>query len=124
MQEVELPFTALQQYSPLQLLLGTLLLITAIIGGAFAPFMNRKKTGFAPWYLYTRDGCHLCDEAQAMLENTYPDLRLVIQDVESRQEWFEAYDTRVPVLQAPNRETLDWPFDHDQLLQFVRDRVR
>jgi hypothetical protein len=50
--------------------------------------------------IYSREGCHLCD---IMIEELLPLIRdrldLIVQDVDSRHDWYEKYDTRVPVME-------------------------
>ncbi|NIA28160.1 MAG: hypothetical protein GWP02_08895, partial [Desulfobulbaceae bacterium] len=49
--------------------------------------------------IYSRDGCHLCE---IMIEELRPLIRgrldLVVHDVDSRYDWYEKYDTRLPIL--------------------------
>lgn len=69
--------------------------------------------------LYIREGCHLCDAAEQLLQNLYPETTLQLRDVDSRREWYEQFDIRVPVLEKASGETLDWPFDADALQTFL-----
>jgi glutaredoxin len=47
---------------------------------------------------YTRMGCHLCDDARAMLDATGVPYRAV--DVDDDRELQRAYGERVPVIEA------------------------
>ena len=48
--------------------------------------------------LVTRQGCHLCDEALALLRELGHEPHLI--DVDTDEELFRQYDWRVPVLLA------------------------
>ena len=62
-------------------------------------------------FLYTRDGCHLCDETralvQALLEERAargrPSAVLREQDIASDPEWERRFTATVPVLQLRGR---------------------
>ncbi len=51
--------------------------------------------------LVTRQGCHLCDEALALLREAGADP--VLMDVDSDERLFAAYDFRVPVVLVDGR---------------------
>lgn len=58
--------------------------------------------------LYTRQGCHLCEEAEEMLAEILPDVELV--DVDASAEWVALYGLRVPVLTVDDRVVLEGRF--------------
>jgi hypothetical protein len=62
---------------------------------------------------YTRQGCHLCE---VMIEELLPIIRgryeLAIHDIDSREDWREAYNTRVPVIE----------YDGELICQYHLDR--
>ena len=66
--------------------------------------------------LYGTEGCHLCHEAQSLLQKT----GVTWQDVDiiDHEHLLHRYETRIPVLQSQNRE-LDWPFTQQDVLQFL-----
>ncbi|CAM3504969.1 glutaredoxin family protein [Deinococcus frigens] len=51
--------------------------------------------------LYTRTGCHLCEQAQEHL--TRLEFRVQLLDVDSRAEWRRQYGDDVPVLALGER---------------------
>jgi len=51
--------------------------------------------------LYTRLGCHLCEQAQENL--TRLEFRVQVLDVDSRPEWQQRYGYDVPVLALDDR---------------------
>jgi hypothetical protein len=57
--------------------------------------------------LYTRDGCHLCDDARAVvaaLLSERPDSpTLVERDITTNEAWHRAFMTTIPVLELGDR---------------------
>ena len=51
--------------------------------------------------IYSRPGCHLCEQ---LIEEIEPLLRgramLEVRNIDSRADWQEKYDTRVPVVEV------------------------
>lgn len=72
--------------------------------------------------LFSGPQCHLCEQAedlcwQAGLRHD----QLQKQDVTQRLEWKKAYGLRIPVLRREDSgDELGWPFDLQQLQQFLR----
>ena len=73
-------------------------------------------------YLYSTLGCHLCDQAKAIL---WPLLqqyqcKLVDVDIAEDDQLIERYGIRIPVLGAPkSAHELDWPFTAAQVNAFL-----
>ncbi len=65
-------------------------------------------------HYYTRKGCHLCE---IMLEELLPLIRgraeIEMRDIDSRAEWRDKYDIRVPVIECDGRLVSEYPLDHD-----------
>lgn len=68
--------------------------------------------------LLTTEGCHLCDQAQAMLERVRPDILVCKCDIAESDELIERYGERIPVFRHAGRE-LAWPFGLLDLQAFV-----
>jgi hypothetical protein len=70
--------------------------------------------------VYSRRGCHLCE---AMLEQLEPLCRgraaLVVQDVDTRQEWADAYGLYVPVLEADGKEICRYELDKAAVVKLL-----
>ena len=70
-----------------------------------------KGQGTGPMLLlYTTSGCHLCEQAEALLQSAGALVETV--EIADDEELLERYGVRIPVLR--HRETggeLDWPFD-------------
>jgi len=70
--------------------------------------------------MYTRNGCHLCDQAAALLDRAGIAWRPVDIDRDARLE--ECYGLRVPVLRRPDSgRELDYPFDEAGVQEFLSD---
>jgi glutaredoxin len=67
--------------------------------------------------LYGRPGCHLCDEARAVLERIRAELpfALVERDIERDDMLFKAYLERIPVIALDGEELFDFFVDEAEL---------
>lgn len=61
--------------------------------------------------LYSKPGCHLCDEAEALLALVARTQPMTVQkvNIESSPELFEEYRYRIPVIEVAGGPALDWP---------------
>jgi glutaredoxin len=59
--------------------------------------------------LYTKAGCHLCDEARAHLEDLAADHDVVLEEIDIRGDFalFERYRYRIPVIAVDGVERLE-----------------
>lgn len=64
--------------------------------------------------LYQRDGCHLCEEALALLHAEGLADGLVLVDIDEDPALGVDYGLRIPVLRAADGSELDWPFTAGQ----------
>jgi glutaredoxin len=62
--------------------------------------------------LYSRPGCHLCDEARAELERLGGFVLREV-DIESDEELLRAYLERIPVVEVDGRIVSELVFDCD-----------
>ena len=66
----------------------------------------------AVMHFYSRRGCHLCE---VMLEQLLPMLQgqveIVVRDIDTRPEWRELYDIRVPVVEYDGHVVSEYPLD-------------
>jgi glutaredoxin len=76
-----------------------------------------------PVVLFTRESCHLCDEAHAAIERVraaFPfDLAVIDLDREAPPEKREAYDLEVPVVEIEGRKVMKYRVDEARLLRLV-----
>jgi len=63
--------------------------------------------------LYERPGCHLCDEARAVLDQA--GVRYDRVDIESDDELFKRYLERIPVVTIDGREAFEFFIDERAL---------
>jgi glutaredoxin len=63
--------------------------------------------------LFTRAGCHLCEEAETVLEGLRRDLAfaLVRVDIDSDDALFKRYLERIPVIAVDGEELSDFEVD-------------
>lgn len=73
--------------------------------------------------LFTRDGCHLCDDALEALERikqAYPfQLEIVDLDREAPAEKRSMYDWEVPVIELDGRKIMKYRVDEARLLRLL-----
>lgn len=67
------------------------------------------------FYLYSTLGCHLCEEAAALVAPALaPDQVLEVVEIADSEALLARYGTRIPVLQsADSGAEIGWPFDLD-----------
>ena len=71
-----------------------------------------------PLIMYTRAGCHLCEDAANLLEREGMTWRPV--DIDGDPGLAERYGLRVPVLRRPDTGAeLNYPFDEAALVMFA-----
>ncbi|MEL0660916.1 MULTISPECIES: glutaredoxin family protein [Psychromonas] len=67
--------------------------------------------------LYHTDGCHLCEQAMALLAQCQVDYQLV--DIVFKADLVTLFGTRIPVLENEKGQFLDWPFDYYKIERFL-----
>lgn len=67
--------------------------------------------------LYGRPGCHLCDDARAVLQRVRAELPFVLEerDIERDDALHRAYLERIPVVALDGEELFDFFVDEDEL---------
>lgn len=77
--------------------------------------------------LYTTAGCHLCEQAYAMVsyliktDAELADLNLQLIDIVDDEQLLETYGVRIPVLKQNNSNTeLGWPFELKELEEWIK----
>ncbi len=67
--------------------------------------------------LYGRPGCHLCDEARAVLERVRAELPFALaeRDIEADDALFKAYLERIPVIALDGEELFEFFVDEAEL---------
>lgn len=73
-------------------------------------------------YLYSTVGCHLCEQAKAMLWPLLSQYQCRLQEIDIADDdlLIERYGIRIPVLAAKNQSIeLNWPFTTEQVDNFL-----
>jgi len=73
--------------------------------------------------VYSKPGCHLCDEAKAKIERLRArgyDLTINERDVSTDPALFERYRYLIPVVELPDGRTLEPPISEYKLEQALR----
>ena len=81
--------------------------------------MNSEEADF---YLYHTSACHLCEEAEKIINTVVQqlDLSYMRVDIADDDDLLYAYGIRIPVLYRLKSQTeLGWPFDIEQARQFM-----
>lgn len=60
--------------------------------------------------LYTRPGCHLCDQALAVVNSVESIGQVQKRDISGNLELVSRYAGRIPVLVRTDGQELEWPF--------------
>ena len=64
--------------------------------------------------LYSRRGCHLCEQAEDMLAAHAPEIAVI--DVDASADLAREFGTRVPVVEVDGRVLIEGRFDEPELL--------
>lgn len=67
--------------------------------------------------LYSKPGCHLCDDARLLLERLPKQYLLIIDEIDIRSDpaLFRAYDVRIPVILVAGGSELEAPIQEAAL---------
>ena len=79
-----------------------------------------------PLVMYTRTGCHLCEQAQAVIEPWLQPYGLELASIEiaDSDDLLERYGVRIPVVRLEGAaQDLGWPFDGDALRHYLDSAV-
>lgn len=63
-------------------------------------------------HVYSRQRCHLCE---LLIEELLPMVRgrlaIEVRDIDSRPDWRERFDVRIPVVEFEGNEVSEYPLD-------------
>jgi hypothetical protein len=85
---------------------------------------DRHAVTVTHFYLFTTLGCHLCEQAEALLEGVMNDTQqLHLEEISGSEELMEKYGIRIPVLGAYTSggewQELGWPFGIAEVEKFM-----
>ena len=67
-------------------------------------------------YVYSRRGCHLCDVlVEALLPLVRGRLDIEVRDIDSRDDWKERFDARVPVVEYEGEVVCQYRLDQPSI---------
>jgi hypothetical protein len=75
------------------------------------------------FHLYSSEGCHLCEQALALIANVIPEHQLRVVDIIDGDEGSEnnlvkLYGVHIPGLERlSDNTTLFWPFEQSQVVE-------
>ncbi|MEI5638559.1 MULTISPECIES: glutaredoxin family protein [unclassified Pseudoalteromonas] len=70
--------------------------------------------------LFHTEGCHLCEEALAMLIQQLPEAEIELIDITEDAAHVEKYQFSIPVVKRSRDDAeLGWPFSTQQLQEFL-----
>lgn len=70
--------------------------------------------------LYTTAGCHLCEQAEAILRNELFGFKLRLVDIADSEALATRYGLRIPVVRVGGSDAeLGWPFNALALADFL-----
>lgn len=73
--------------------------------------------------LFGTSGCHLCEQASALITECLPTAVIDYIDIAEQEHWQTQYALRIPVLCHPETmHELDWPFTANEVLNFFSKR--
>ncbi len=74
----------------------------------------------ATFHVYSRQGCHLCE---VLIEQLLPLLRgkadVAVHDIDTRPDWREKYDVRIPVLEFEGQVVSQFQLDHEAVTRVL-----
>jgi hypothetical protein len=74
--------------------------------------------------LFGTSGCHLCEQAEDIVNACVPD-GVEYVDIAEQEQWQEQYAVRIPVLYDPEtQQELGWPFDQVEVEEFISGVAR
>lgn len=77
------------------------------------------------YYLFSTSGCHLCEQAEQLLDQSAIANAYQKKDIADNPDWLERYGIRIPVLyHLSSRQELSWPFDECALQTFIAEHLR
>lgn len=73
--------------------------------------------------VYTRDDCHLCEEAietiNSVVESTARDIDVTLIDIDTTSELRERYGERIPYVLVENRPRFKYRVDESELRKLL-----
>ncbi|WP_448565277.1 glutaredoxin family protein [Thalassotalea ganghwensis] len=79
--------------------------------------VNAEKSSY---YLFSSEGCHLCEQALELIRQVIDDNKLTIIDIVSDDKLVDLYGVHIPVLERQDtKEKLFWPFELSEIEKLI-----
>ncbi len=70
--------------------------------------------------VFSRPGCHLCEQLiEELLPLVQGRIEVVVCDIDSRDDWRDAYDTQVPVVKYDGEFICQYHLDREALTRIL-----
>jgi hypothetical protein len=70
--------------------------------------------------VYSRQGCHLCEILiEELLPIVHGYMEVEIRDVDTRPDWLEKYDIRVPLVEFEGEPVCKYHLDHGAISELL-----
>ena len=70
--------------------------------------------------VYSRQGCHLCE---LLVEELLPiirgQLQIEVRDIDSRPDWLERFNIRIPVVEFEGKVISEYPLDRQAVISLL-----
>jgi glutaredoxin len=78
---------------------------------------TNKESATPKVVFYTKAGCHLCDDARAMLEDLAADIPFELTEIDIRTDLdtFETYRYRIPVIIINGKATVEGRINQEDI---------
>lgn len=86
---------------------------------------HRRKQKSLRVTLYSKPGCHLCEDALELLRRHSTDFKLIVEEIDIRSDpaLFRQFDVRIPVMLFEDGSTLEAPIKAPELHRAIRRNV-
>ena len=96
-----------------------------MVGGLFIPFfliIMQQVSSRRHVIIYSRPGCHLCDEAKAAIQNAGCGDRFTLEEIniESDNELLRKYKYDIPVVMIDGVEAFRHRVNPDEFVRLIR----
>lgn len=74
------------------------------------------------YILYGTVGCHLCDEAEAIISAVQKNQNIIYikKDIAEDDELLQRFGLRIPVLECTlTDKQINWPFNNESIKEFI-----
>ena len=86
------------------------------------PVQGMSSTEMARIRVYSRPGCHLCEQlVEDLLPMTRGKLELDVVDIDTRPDWQDEYGSRIPVVDFAGKFICQYSLDEEAIGRILAD---